>query len=108
MRSVILNAPQRYEPPSFRSLMVQSLAHKSSCRTDLFINQRRRVCMLLWLDRALMCASSLRGREWRRRRSWPSNLYNSCLFKPWYLSGQVEVCCLTSSMRPRQGALSCE
>lgn len=42
-------------------------------------------------------------------------LYNSSLFKPWYLSGQVEVYCLMSSMWPQvedvrcgQEALSCE
>lgn len=30
-------------------------------------------------------------------------LYNSSLFKPWYLSGQVEVYCLMSSMWPQSG-----
>lgn len=30
-------------------------------------------------------------------------LYNGSVFKPWYLSGQVEVCCLMSSMWPQSG-----
>lgn len=33
----------------------------------------------------------------------PVYLYNSSLFKPWYLSGQVEVYCLMSSMWPQSG-----
>lgn len=36
------------------------------------------------------------------------SLYNGSLFKPWYLSGQVEVYCLTSSMWPESGTYAAD
>lgn len=43
------------------------------------------------------------GCEWLLAAASAVYLYNGFLFKPWYLSGQVEVYCLMSSMWPQLG-----
>lgn len=64
--------------------------------------------MLLQRDRVLMCALSLRGRELRGLHPSAVSPYNGSLFKPWYLSGQVEVYCLMSSMWPESGTYAAD
>lgn len=61
-----------------------SYKHKSFCQADLFINQQLLMCVLPSCDRAPMP---------RPREPQLVSSYNGFLFKPWYLSGQVEVCC---------------
>lgn len=89
----------------FCLLMLQSLEHKSSCQTDLLlISGIVRACCPCVIGRRCVF-QPVSGTP----PLFPAvYLYNGCLFKPWYLSGQVEVCCLMSSMWPQSGMRSAD
>lgn len=82
--------------------MSQSLEHKSFCRTDLLLISGV-VCACCPGVIVCWCAFHLCGCEWALAALSAVYLYNSSLFKPWYLTGQVEVYCLMSSMWLQSG-----
>lgn len=61
-----------------------------------FINHQLCVRMLSQHDIELMCAARLCEAARGLAAPSPVYLYNSSVFKPWYLGGQVEVYCLMS------------
>lgn len=109
--SVVFSLTKIHTPVSPRSPMLNSSsssAHKSFAPQWPFffflINLRRHACVLLCCDRALTCGPPPCLGE------AVSGCGLGCLPIQWlpvwagrYLGGQVEVCCLTSSMWPRSG-----